>query len=104
MANSYHRIYIHSVFVVKYREAIIGKSMKEDLMKVIANLINETGDLLSLKKVYHSATVATPRCTSMCAWAWISSGRGVARTACRSCSTRTGMTDSRFSVIPGLKA
>ena len=43
MANSYHQIYIHAVFVVKYREATIGKSWKEAFLKVIANLINDTG-------------------------------------------------------------
>ena len=43
MANSYHQIYIHSFFVVKYREAIIGKSWKDDMHRVIANLISESG-------------------------------------------------------------
>jgi len=43
MANSYHQIYIHAVFVVKYRDAMIEKEWKAELMAVIGNLINETG-------------------------------------------------------------
>jgi len=36
-------MYIQTVFAVKYRDAIIGKSWKEDLLQVIGNLINEAG-------------------------------------------------------------
>ena len=43
MANTYHQIYIQSVFAVKYREAMITKELKSPLMAVIGNLINETG-------------------------------------------------------------
>lgn len=43
MANSYHQMYIQTVFAVKYRDAIIKKSWKDDLLQVIGNLINETG-------------------------------------------------------------
>ena len=43
MANSYHQMYIQTVFAVKYRDAIIAKSWKEDLLQVIGNLINESG-------------------------------------------------------------
>lgn len=43
MANSYHQMYIQTVFAVKYRDAIITKSWKDDLLQVIGNLINETG-------------------------------------------------------------
>jgi REP element-mobilizing transposase RayT len=43
MANSYHQIYIQTVFVVKYRDGIIGRSWKAELLRVIANLIEEKG-------------------------------------------------------------
>lgn len=43
MANTYHQMYIQTVFVVKYRDAVIKSSWKSDLLQVIGNLINETG-------------------------------------------------------------
>lgn len=43
MANTYHQMYIQTVFAVKYREAIIQSVWKKDLFSVIGNLINETG-------------------------------------------------------------
>lgn len=43
MANTYHQIYLHLVFVVKYREAVIKKEWRAELFGVIGNLINETG-------------------------------------------------------------
>ena len=43
MANTYHQIYIHTVFAVKYREAVIAKEWRPALMGVLGNLINETG-------------------------------------------------------------
>jgi putative transposase len=43
MANTYHKMYIQTVFAVKYREAIIANEWKQELMSVIGNLINETG-------------------------------------------------------------
>ena len=42
MANTYHQIYLQTVFAVKYRHAVIDKSWKEQLHGVIGNLINET--------------------------------------------------------------
>ena len=42
MANTYHQIYLQTVFAVKYRNAVIDKSWKEQLFGVIGNLINET--------------------------------------------------------------
>jgi len=42
MANTYHQIYLQTVFAVKYREAVINKTWKEKLFGVIGNLINET--------------------------------------------------------------
>ena len=42
MANTYHQIYLQTVFAVKYRQAIINKTWKEKLFAVIGNLINQT--------------------------------------------------------------
>ena len=42
MANTYHQIYLQTVFAVKYRRAVIHKSWKEKLFGVIGNLINES--------------------------------------------------------------
>jgi len=41
MANTYHQIYLQTVFAVKYRQAIIAKDWKNILHGVIGNLINE---------------------------------------------------------------
>jgi len=41
MANTYHQIYLQTVFAVKYREAVIEKNWQSDLFGVIGNLINE---------------------------------------------------------------
>ena len=43
MANSYHQVYIQTIFVVKYRNAIIIKDIRPHVLSVIGNLINETG-------------------------------------------------------------
>jgi REP element-mobilizing transposase RayT len=43
MANTYHQLYIQCVFAVKYRNAVIDKSWRPQLMAVLGNLINETG-------------------------------------------------------------
>jgi REP element-mobilizing transposase RayT len=43
MANTYHQVYLQTVFAVKYREAVIDKSWKPKLSGVIGNLINESG-------------------------------------------------------------
>ena len=42
MANTYHQIYLQTVFAVKYRKAAIDKEWKGNLFGVIGNLINET--------------------------------------------------------------
>ncbi|WP_375444010.1 IS200/IS605 family transposase [uncultured Fibrella sp.] len=42
MANTYHQVYIHAIFAVKYRNAVIGSGWKDTLYGVIGNLINET--------------------------------------------------------------
>ncbi len=41
MANTYHRIYLQTIFAVKYRQAIIDKAWESQLHAVIGNLINE---------------------------------------------------------------
>lgn len=43
MANTYHQIYIQTVFPVKFRKACIQSKWKPELLAVIGNLINETG-------------------------------------------------------------
>ncbi|KAF2509145.1 IS200/IS605 family transposase [Flavobacterium foetidum] len=43
MANTYHQVYIQTVFAVKYRNAVINEKWKPKLLAVIGNLINETG-------------------------------------------------------------
>ena len=42
MANTYHQIYLQTIFAVKYRKAVIDKAWKNQLFGVIGNLINET--------------------------------------------------------------
>ena len=42
MANTYHQIYLQTIFAVKYRNAVIDVAWKETLFGVIGNLINET--------------------------------------------------------------
>ena len=42
VANTYHQIYLQTVFAVKYRNAVIDKSWRSQLCGVIGNLINET--------------------------------------------------------------
>lgn len=41
MANTYHQIYLQTVFAVKYRNAVISKDWKSKLFAVIGNLVNE---------------------------------------------------------------
>lgn len=43
MSNTYSQIYIQAVFAVKYRNAVIEKEWKSQLMAVIGSLINEMG-------------------------------------------------------------
>jgi len=42
MANTYHQIYLQTVFAVKYSNAVIKKEWRPKLLGVIGNLINET--------------------------------------------------------------
>jgi putative transposase len=41
MANTYHQIYLQTVFVVKYRKAQINAEWKNQIFSVMGNLINE---------------------------------------------------------------
>ncbi len=41
MANTYHQLYLQTVFAVKYRAAVIHPSWRPKLLGVIGNLINE---------------------------------------------------------------
>ena len=43
MANTYHQIYLQTVFAVKYRAAVLDKAWRSIVQGVIGNLINETG-------------------------------------------------------------
>lgn len=43
MANTYHQVYLQTVFAVKYRATVIDKVWKHELFAVMGNLINETG-------------------------------------------------------------
>jgi len=43
MANTYHQIYLQTVFAVKYRAAVIENEWEDQLFAVIGNLINECG-------------------------------------------------------------
>lgn len=43
MANTYHQLYVQCVFAVKYRNAVIDKWWRPQLMAVLGNLIKETG-------------------------------------------------------------
>lgn len=43
MANTYHQVYLHFIFAVKYRNAVLDKKWRSIVFGVIGNLINETG-------------------------------------------------------------
>ena len=43
MANTYHQLYLQTVFAVKYRNAVLDKAWRNKLQGLIGNLINETG-------------------------------------------------------------
>ena len=43
MANTYHQVYLQTVFVVKYRNAVLHIDWRPALHGVIGNLINESG-------------------------------------------------------------
>lgn len=41
MANTYHKIFMHTVFAVKYRRSVIDNKWKNELCSVIGNLLLE---------------------------------------------------------------
>ena len=41
MANTYHQIYLQTVFAVKHRNAVLKKEWRSNILGVIGNLINE---------------------------------------------------------------
>ena len=43
MANTYHQIYLQTVYAVNYRQAVLDKTWRSKVQGVIGNLINETG-------------------------------------------------------------
>ncbi len=43
MAYTYHQIYIHIIFAVKYRKAVLNKDWRSEVFAVIAKFINDTG-------------------------------------------------------------
>jgi REP-associated tyrosine transposase len=43
MANTYHQIYIQTVFAVKYRRAMLEKEWRTQIFAVMGTLTNETG-------------------------------------------------------------
>jgi REP element-mobilizing transposase RayT len=43
MANTYHQMVVQCVFAVKYRQSVIKKEWRSQLMGVMGQLINETG-------------------------------------------------------------
>ena len=43
MANTYHQIYLQTVYAVKCRQAVLDKTWRSKVQGVIGNLINETG-------------------------------------------------------------
>jgi len=42
MANTYHQVYLQTVFAVKYRNAVLDPKWRHNLFAVPGNLINET--------------------------------------------------------------
>lgn len=43
MPNTYTKLYVQTIFSVKYRKALIQENFKKELHGVLGNLINETG-------------------------------------------------------------
>ena len=43
MANTYHQLYVQTVFAVKYRASVIKPEWRKEFFGVIGNLINEVG-------------------------------------------------------------
>ena len=43
MANTYKKVYLHIVFAVKNRQALLDKKWRDDIFKYIAGIINKRG-------------------------------------------------------------
>jgi putative transposase len=43
MANSYTQVYIHFIFVVKYRKAMIHREWKDELLKFMTGIVQNYG-------------------------------------------------------------
>ncbi len=43
MGNTYHQLYVQSVFAVKYRASVLKPEWRKNFFAVIGNLINQTG-------------------------------------------------------------
>jgi putative transposase len=43
LANTYHQLYVQSVFAVKYRASVLEPTWRSEFFGVVGNLINETG-------------------------------------------------------------
>jgi len=46
MANTYTQLYIHFVFAVKYRQAVIGENWEDRLQKYITGIVQNNGHKL----------------------------------------------------------
>ncbi len=49
MANTFYTIYLHTVFAVKYREALIPVGLQDEFFRVVGGIINEKGGESSIK-------------------------------------------------------
>ena len=43
MANAYHKIYLHVIFAVKNRNALLDESWREEVFKYMSGTINQRG-------------------------------------------------------------
>ncbi len=58
MANTYHKIHIHTIFAVKFRNGLIQPQWEERLYSVIGNLISESGGkpiIVAISEIMKSA-------------------------------------------------
>lgn len=46
MSNTYTQLYIHFVFAVKYRQAVIGEEWEERMQKYITGIVQNNGHKL----------------------------------------------------------
>ena len=58
MANSYTQLYVHSIFAVKYRLAVLEESWEDRLQKYITGIVQNHGHkMLAINNVYDHAHV-----------------------------------------------